>query len=265
MNPRERAMVDLLARGREEFGFVALKAEFETEGTRSDELMRLVDLARRARLNLGVKIGGCEAIRDLLEARQIGADYVVAPMIESAYALSKFIVARRRVYAREEWPDTAFLFNVETRSAYEQLPDLLAQARLEGGLDGVVFGRTDFVRSWGLGPEAVESDRITACAVRTASACKGAALGFVLGGAISASALPALQRVKAVHLDRFETRKVIFDTQALESPNVEEGLRAALDFELLWLRNKHEHYGRIAAEDASRIAVLEQRCRGLQA
>ena len=150
MNNYEKQMLEILRKGRDEFGVVATKAEFEAEGTRTDELLRLLEIAHKADVGMALKIGGCEAIRDMLEAKQFGVRYIIAPMVETSYALSKYIIAKDKVYSPEEQNDVSFLFNLETITSFNNLPSILEVAASNPGCDGVVFGR-DFCRTIGLG------------------------------------------------------------------------------------------------------------------
>jgi len=259
VNKTEREMVEILSRGREKFGVVSVKAEFEAEGTRLEELLRLVDIARSAGLSITVKIGGCEAIRDLLEAKQIGVRYIVAPMVESAYAVSKYVLAKNIVYTEDEQKDTDFLFNMETITGFNNRLDLMKEILVPGGADGVVFGRVDFVGSMGWKRDVINLQQTTDYAVEVAKLCKESGKQLVMGGGVSIESIDALRQVHAVHLGRFETRKVVFGADTALSCDIEEGLLDAVHFELLWLLNKRDYYSGIASEDAKRIEMLEAR------
>ncbi|CAN2230664.1 aldolase/citrate lyase family protein [Candidatus Planktophila dulcis] len=257
MNKIEKKMVEILERGKISHGVVSVKAEFEAEGTRTDELLRLVDVSRSAGLPLTLKIGGCEAIRDLLEAKQIGVRFIVAPMIETPYALSKYIKAVEMVYSPEEREDTDFLFNMETITAYNHREELIQTAK--GKLSGIVFGRVDFSGSMGLGRDGIETSAITDKVVEVAKLTKSNNLDLVMGGAISSDALENVKIVESEFLTRFETRKVVFKGSAVAAETIQDGLLNAVHFELLWLMNKRDYYASITKEDQSRIEMLEAR------
>ena len=256
MNSTEAYMLDLLKRGRDHYGVVAIKAEFEAEGTRPDEFVRLLELARRADIGVALKIGGCEAVSDLLASKIYGVDYIIAPMVETPYALSKFIDAKRKTHGPSV-DNPAFLFNLETETALQNLGEMLPMAK--DGVDGIVFGRVDFTLSRGMARDAVNHRSITDAVLKVAQACADQDLELVVGGSVSAAAIIPLREIQAVRLDRFETRKVVFDGKAIAGKQIEAGIANAVEFELAWLKNKRDYYGAIAQEDQKRIEMMEAR------
>lgn len=255
MTPTERTMLDILKRGRDEFGVVAVKAEFEAEGTRPDEFHRLLELTRRAGLKVALKIGGCEAISDLFASRLYGVDYIIAPMVETPYALSKFADAIAKTHDGDD--ATEFLFNLETQTTLENLDAMLPMIR--GGVKGIVFGRVDFTLSSGLPRGSIDDPLVTQAVMSVARVCAERDLDLVVGGSVSAASIDALRRFRSVRLDRFETRKIVFDGAAANVARIADGIANAVEFELLWLKNKRDYYTRIAGEDAARIEMMERR------
>ena len=218
-------------------GAIALKAEFEEEAADYREVEKIKTLARKAGLKLALKLGGCSAYRDMKDAKKLEADIIIAPMIESAYALKKFC-AGVKIYGLEK---KELYICIETINAMNAL-DEITHTEEFGGLDGFVFGRTDYTRS-------ANSDDCFEAAELVSKAAATLGKSLVIGGNISSDAIHFLNSISLY--DRFETRKVVFDKNiALKYNNA---INKALEFEILWLKSIGQPYSQ------KRISELEKR------
>ena len=259
MNNLEKNMVKTLIDLKENHNVIGVKAEFEAEGTRMEEALRLKEVVTRAGLDLTIKIGGCEALKDMYDARTIGVNTVVAPMIESSYAMAKYIQSTKIAFSEEERKEMKFLINIETFQGFNNLDSILENS-LANDLSGIVFGRTDMTGSLGMNKDDINHDKIFEFAYKIAKKVMKHKKELVIGGGVSAQSLPFFKKLPENSLARFETRKVIFDAQkALISENPENGILKAVGFELMWIKNKRNFYGAIYKEDENRISVLETR------
>ena len=72
-------------------GCSGIKVSFEDEGALLNEITTMRFLTCSLNIDLSVKIGGCEAKRDIVDCIHVNCDSIVAPMIESNFALTKFL------------------------------------------------------------------------------------------------------------------------------------------------------------------------------
>ena len=259
MNLSEKKMVSVLTDLKENHHAVGIKAEFEAEGTRLEEAQRLKEIITKAGLDLTVKIGGCEALKDMYDARVIGVSAIVAPMIESPYAVKKYLQAVKMAFPEEERNAMKFLINIETKYGFQYVDDIL-NSDFAKELTGIVFGRTDMSHSLGMSKDDINHDKIYEYAEILAQKTLKHNKEFVIGGGVSAMSLPFFKRLPQKSLTRFETRKVIFDAQqALNDKNADKGILKAVGFELMWIKNKQNFYSAISNEDIKRIETLESR------
>ena len=263
MNLLEQKMCDTLKDLKENHHVIGIKAEFEAEGTRMEEALRLKEVVTKAGLDLFIKIGGCEAIKDMFDARTIGVKGIVGPMIETDYAMSKYVKAAHFVFPAEELEAMELLINVETKTGIQYLDAMIANPYFKE-ITGVVLGRVDMTASMGLTREDINSEPIFEIAQIVCKKMQKAGKKMVIGGGVSAHSLPFFSRLPAGALTKFETRKIIFDAQqSLQDKNADKGILKAVGFELMWLKNKRDFYGMIYKEDAARIDMLEARYKKL--
>lgn len=256
MNIREKEMVSILIELKENYYLTGVKAEFEAEGTRLEEAMRLKEITLKAGLGFHLKIGGCEAIKDMYDALNLGVQSVIAPMVETPYALKKYIDAANNVFA-EQSQEVEFLINIETITSVENFAKMLTAQAIEK-LSGIVIGRVDLTGSLGWTNDTVNNSKILDISNKLAVQAKTKGLKVIVGGGVSVQSMPFFQAFPPGNLDGFETRKLIFSCPgALKNPK--EAFLKAIEFELLWLKNKKKYYGLIQAEDDARLKKIEKR------
>ena len=241
-------MLDSLLELKEVYGVYGIKAEFEAEGARMDELIRLRELILRADLKFITKIGGCEAVHDMQQCKLLGATGVMAPMIETPFALSKFVGAAKRVYG-DDMDSVEWIINAETKTCHANYKEILEVG--SGFLKTVTVGRSDLSASMGITRKDIETGPVFEATRDLLKMSRQAGITTNFGGNIGIESIPFIVRMSDV-ADRFETRKVVISMEKDEN-KLKKIIHKALDFELQWLLYKKSYYTRLSSEDEARI------------
>ena len=238
-------------------GCIGIKVSFEDEGAQFHEMITLRDMTRRLGLQLCVKIGGGEAKRDMIDCDVLGADFVVAPMIETAFAMSKFL---KSVDSSPSNGSTAI--NIETITAHDNLASFVGEWQTGRKPDAVVFGRVDFVSSLCKDRAFVNTPEMMSLVADVFESARNADPSIItcLGGAVSADSGEFIgELIDRGLLDRFETRYIIFDAKRVALDRFNELILMATRFEIAWLRFVRNRFLHYADKDLKRIVMIEER------
>jgi 4-hydroxy-2-oxoheptanedioate aldolase len=250
MNIIEKRMAEILKILKENYGVTAVKSSFETEDLQSFEFLRTKEIAGSAGVELLVKLGGGEALTDARQAKVFGSKYILGPMIESRFAIEKYLEMCEKVYSQEE--GTKFLINIETLDGYKKIEEILSASNISL-LDAVVLGRTDLCSA--INNKDVESKEVFDIAKDLFMKVKKAPVRCIVGGGITPDSVRFLEELGDL-VDGFETRKVVFADYKKAQGDVAEGIRLALKFELLWYKLKKAYYEKRSKEDDKKIRGL---------
>lgn len=236
-------------------GLVGIKTSFEDEGADFVEVLFLKTFCDRNNIPLVLKVGGGEAIRDIKDANKMQIQKLVAPMLESKFALEKFIQSCDKHYTVD---NHSLAINVESITCYNNLEDISSSVYFNK-LSSITVGRGDLVQSMEQDRYngSVDSLEILNMSKAVFKLARERNMLCMLGGSMSANSESFVSSlIEENLLDKFETRNVIFDKGALEYYSFSELINAALNFELCYLKSKRDYYDSLYNQDISRINKL---------
>lgn len=249
-NKAHSKSIQLLKKLKDQKVISGIKTGFEVEDFDDEELLYLKSLADDVELPMTVKIGGPEARRDIRFCLNNNIEKILAPMIESVYALDLFVNTATSLSSNFT-PKLAI--NLESYLAYSSL-DSFISATSFSKLNSVTIGRGDLSASMHLKVNDPEVLRVTRNALqKIANAGKETSVG---GGLKVAGIREILEILPSNHIN---TRHVILNRNELLQRSPHETLSLALTFELELYRSMSKRFKAKATLYHDRINVLRKR------
>lgn len=235
------------------WGVIGMKQSFEDEGVLLNDVVAFKRVTEICGLQSFVKIGGCEAKSDLYNCIRMGINGIIAPMVETPFALDKFVTMMK------DYPNRADSYVViESKTAYENIDSILENGH--GHLKGIVVGRSDFSKSYNLNKSEVDSSFIYDKVEDILTKAKKYNYITTMGGNVSTRSTKFVKDVFAKGLlDRIETRNVVVGLNKSNIVNIDNNIQKALDFEIEWLQYKLSISSKLSADYSERIGLLKNR------
>ena len=248
-----KKLIEQLSYLNKTYNVIGVKQSFEDEGVVFDDVVTMRRITELCGLPLFVKIGGCEAKTDINNCIRLGIDTVIAPMIETPFAFSKYL------NSVNSDSSIKMQFVCESITAYDNLEEIIS-LDTKSQLSGIVIGRSDFTKSLGLNKSQVDSKNVCEYVENILITSKKHNLTTTLGGNISTKSSTFIKNMFLKgYLNKIETRNIIIGLTSENIVNLDETISNALDFEINWLKYKSKLYSEISNEYIHRSGLLESR------
>lgn len=237
------------------FSVVGVKTSFEDEGAHPHSVYKLRNATNKVGLDLNIKIGGAEAKTDFNIAMDMESDSVVAPMIESSFALSKFTE-----YSKHH--DITRGINIESKQGILNLGSIL-DSKYINDIDYICIGRSDLANSYERDENYILSDEFCHVVTDALTTIKHRGLKTCMGGRFD---LRSYDFVKFLYenelIDKVETRYIIFKVDENFIGNFENSITHALNFEYEYMKTLYKDRLSDTEGYSRRCDVIKKRLAG---
>ena len=239
---------------KKKYNLYGIKAEFEAEGSSVEDINYLRKITSNANTKLFVKIGGVEAINDIYNCIKIGVDGLIAPMVETKFALTKFIDSINNLDLKK----VPYLsINIESETGFKNLAEIIKLARNK--IDNITIGRSDFTKSFFNNKLNQNSSFITKKIISIASEARKFGISTTVGGGVNNKTILGYRKNSMIKklIKKIETRKIMLPTKDFLSKK--NALDACLDFEKHYILCKKQKSDLIIKSELNRLSILNNR------
>lgn len=245
--PVEQALRTMAMELRASYGCLGMKLSTEDMGDTFDWINLIANKVLADALPVYVKIGGPNAMGDLKQARDLGVAGIIAPMVESPYALQLYVAALRTIFPRDTLDHMLRGFNAETITCYEKLEDILTIPEA-AELNHISVGRGDLYRSMGKTWDDPAVLTVTRSMVDT---IKAAGIPVSVAAPTPHSAQTVVETIQP---DKVNSANVYYSVR--DTPDIYEAFKKGLIFENALTRYRH---AKVAAEAQSYQRIIDAR------
>jgi len=243
-------LVEELKEIAEKYGVIGIKQSFEDEGALLEDVISVRRITELCNLMSFVKVGGCEANTDIYNCLKLGINGIIAPMVESAFAVSKFMDCHN--------DKAEYYLVIESKTAYSNIDEILETG--QDKLTGIIVGRSDLSKSYNLNKSETDSDFIYSIVEDVFTKAKKYNLITTLGGNVSVKSCKLIEKLYHQKLlDRVETRNVVIGINNKNVNNIEFVIQQAINFEILLLKKKLQTVTYLSKDYMKRIELLSMR------